>query len=278
MNVLNMTTIFHDRQSGGWDCRVHAINNWYGKRVLDAQEYNRWYERFKNYANPLMQDHNERLNNELTDGSLPFQFANPVTWDGTSFISYLLRWKFGLECFTVRMFAYDRYKNQGVFRSLVDLVDMNVPGFFVCNTQHIWVIRQYSGNWVCVDSLRAIRQISLNELMGDSSLTFIFPWTLTRCRQGVRDMQRVVRTKFRGLCTHTIRRMILEDLTSGRAADNFGDMQIWFALFHRYLAATRTGYEQQVDRFRTYAMVKRNDLMNNLEHLPGIIMFIIDYR
>lgn len=264
-------TLFHETQTGS-NCRIHAINNCFGHNVISVREFQAYQHAYKLSIRDVLCEDERKTTNED-------QYANAPTWDRTSLLSYILRHKFGMECFTIGMFELPRFRKQGIITTLTQCIDRQVPGFFVCNAQHVWAIRRHiNDTWLCVDSMQPIRVTTLEEWANDPRLTLVFPWTLRRCRIGVREMQGIVHWHFRELSINGIRSLIIADFTSGKAPENFGDMQNWFALFFRYLGATTTTNQAQIDTFRSYETGKRNDMVNSLHYLPDLITFIIRYK
>jgi len=222
---------------------------------------NQEYERNQNIATPA--GHN---------------YANTTNWDRSSLLSFILQRKFKLQCFTIGHYELPRFQKSRVVRNLMDVMDHKLNRFFVSNASHVWCVKRHEDTWYCLDSMRG-KPIPTNlEKWENKSYTLTFPWTEERCRQGIYEMQKLVRREFLNMTSRQICALVMQDLMQ-REPSHFGDCQNWIAHFYRFLHITNPAhYDKQVARFRDYENCSKLDILNAMNNLPDIIMFIVHYK
>ena len=260
--------MYFERQRGD-NCRIHAINNCFGREVLTRAEFDRLAAEFHPNAEiPATHD-----------------YVTAQDWDRTHLLAYILKRKLDLDCFTIGHFELARFRKGKVVRSIMDAMDPELMRFFVCNASHVWCVKHVdradradhadhaeTAQWLCLDSMaRAPRVSSLAEWERDE-LTLVFPWTRARCAQGVSEMRKLVRWYFRGMSETDIRTSLVQDL-SRREPNYFGDCQNWIALFFKFLSASSDRHTDIIAKFRRYesANVSKLDVLHALRYLPDLI-------
>jgi len=251
--------IYFERQNGD-NCRIHAINNCFGHTVINRTEFEKYHKEFQSVYEVKLEDN----------------YVNSGNWDRSNLLSYILSQKFGLTCFTLGQYELPRFQKHGVIRGLGDLMDMDLKRFFVCDKNHVWCVRYFKDQWVCIDSMRTPQITSLQHWEHDPSLTLIFPWTSKRSKQAIKEMRKLVRNRFGSTTKSQISRMIIQDL-SKREPNHFDDHQTWIALFFKYLQMCEPGNEV-VKRFKAYENTSKLDMLNALNNLPDLIHFILHYK
>lgn len=250
--------VFFERQSGS-NCRVHAINNCFGGNHVTPEEFSKFYKLYR-----------EQLG-EKSDFEFDFVHADTSR---ESLLSFILWHKFRLTTFTVGQYELKRLREARVVRSLLDIVDWELKRFFVCNDSHVFCVRYVNDTWVQIDN--GVQTTTLARWENDPSLTFVFPWTMVRCKQGVNEMQKLVQKQFPDATLESLSAEIIADL-SQREPTHFGDCQNWIALFFKYVGISYPDEHKAVLRYRKFASKSPLDVVNALEHLPVLILHIIHF-
>ena len=256
---------YFERQSGS-NCRIHAINNLAGEQALSIADFDAYNTSYTQQQEVLNRNPNE------------INFASTCSWDRSSLLSYILWNRFKLQCFTIGQYELPRFKKAGVVRTLLDVMDHDLDRFFVSNTSHVWCVKRCGDDWYCFDSMKRGPQKTTLAKWEHASYTLTFPWTEGRCRQGVYEMQKLVRTYFKGMSSNHICSLVMEDLML-REPSHFGDCQNWIAHFYRFLhIISPSNYKRQISRFRKYETASKLDILNAMNNLPDIILFIVHYK
>lgn len=251
--------VYWENQTSG-NCRISAINNCFGGPHVDIKKFAQFQREY------------EALCEIKLDPEFQYVNTNAVF---ESLLSFIL-WKlFGHATFTIGQYDFPRFKRQGIIRCMKDAMDLDLCRFFVCNTQHVFCVRQIEDKWVVLDN--GVRQTRLEKYESDPSLTLVFPWTMNRCRQGLTEMQKLVRQQFPTATIKNLKRAIIVDL-SKREPHHFGDCQIWIGLFFKYLKLLDDSHREIVARYWRFCSVSPLNISNALEHLPLLILFIINFE
>jgi hypothetical protein len=244
--------MYFEKQRGS-NCRVHAVNNCFGAAVLSVDEFT---QLAKGYA----------------DVPGDANFVHALGWDRQHLLGHILLEKFQLYCFTIGQFEFARLKKSKIIRTLLDAMDLALRCFFVCNTKHVWCVRMVDDEWYCLDSMRTPQKTTLGQWEQDE-LTLIFPWTKTRCLQGVYEMQKLVRWYFKRMTETDIRTLLIADLMK-REPEHLGDCQTWIALFYKYLSVVRPEQSRMIEKFIAYETASKLDLVTTVLQLPDLIVYI----
>lgn len=258
--------LYFERQGSG-SCRLSAINNLFGKRVLDASSFA-----------ALLKEHESRI--EIAGGGSDDDYIESTR---DFVMSFILRKLFDLTSFWIAPFEYRRFVKSRVLRGVLDVIDFKQSRFFVMTTTHVWCVKKHTdGKWYVLDSQRSVRSISgPDAVVTNDNLGYLFPWGFERAQKGVAEMQILV-TEYFGvdITRDAICAMLLHDL-SQREPEHLGACQAWIALFFKYLKYTdsRGRYQRAIDAFVDYDRRREAsplDLVAAIETLPKIITFIIN--
>lgn len=258
--------IYFERQRGG-SCRLSAINNLFGKRVLNTVSFAL-----------LLKEYEGRIN--ITSGVADDDYIESTR---DFVISYIIRKLFGLTSFWIAPFEYPCFLKGGLLRGVLDVLDFEQNRFFVMSTTHVWCVKMHvDGQWYLLDSLKDAQLVSgPDAAVTNETLGFLFPWGVKRARKGTAEMQVLVTEYFGADITRdVICVMLLRDL-SRREPEHLGSCQIWIALFYKYLRYTNPDgrYHTDIANFVDYDQRREAsplDLVNAIETLPTIITFIIN--
>jgi len=250
--------VYFEPQSGG-NCRIHAINNCFGGKHISPEQFCKYYNLYRSQINE--------------EANIEFDYVHADS-ARESLLSFIIQCKFKLSTFTVGQYELRKLTKQRIVRSLLDFIDFELQRFFICSSSHVFCVRNVNGKWVQIDG--GVHDTTIEQWEKDPSLTFVFPWTFRRCQQGVCEMQRLVKNRFPDSTLKSISAEIIHDL-SKREPSHFGDCETWIALFFKYLKITRPIEREVVERYTTYSSGSPLDIVNALQHLPLLILFIIQF-
>lgn len=259
-------TLFFERQGSG-SCRLSAINNLFGKRVLDSSSFA-----------ALLKEYESRIH--IVGGGSDDDYIESTR---DFVMSFIIRKLFGLTSFWIAPFEYNRLVKAHVLRGILDVIDFEQNRFFVMTIDHVWCVKKHAdGKWYLLDSQSNARVIDgPDAAVTNETLGFLFPWGPNRARKGISEMQVLVTEYFGSDITRdAICVMLLRDL-SKREPEHLGACQTWITLFFKYLKYVdrQRRYRHEIANFVEYDRRREAaplDLVNAIETLPNIITFIIN--
>lgn len=273
--TFDITGLYCERQRGG-SCRIHAINNLFGKTVVTESSFKMFQVEYKKH---LRADH-------VLDSSNTSLSTNEDSIESTRdfIIPFILSRLFQLTSFWIAPYEFSKLKNANILRGILDVMDFDQNRFFVINMTHVWCCKKVKDRfWVQIDSISGIRQIdNIDQLVENKQLGFLMPWGKKRATHGVSEMQCLVTDYFGPQISQgDICVMLLRDL-SKREPHHFGDCQIWIALFFKYLKFIDTDkhhFDSEIKAFEDYERHRASsplDLVHAIGTLPCIITFIVN--
>lgn len=271
--------VFCERQRSGGTCRIHAINNLFGKKVVTESSFRTFQAEYEQYL--------QSLSSALSST----QISIPITELGydsiestrTFILPFILEQLFQLTSFWIAPYEFSKLKRANILRGLLDVLDFDQNRFFVMNMNHVWCIKKLDdGGWYEIDSIRGVRPVEdLGSLAEQKQLGFLMPWGKKRAIAGVSEMQRLVSDYFGAGISHSdICVMLLRDL-SQREPHHFGDCQIWISLFFKYLKfvdSEKQHFVAEIASFEQYEQRRATsplDLVHAMIAVPPIIIFIV---
>lgn len=257
--------IYCEKQQGDL-CRLHAINNIFQYNAITIPRFQQLLEEYASEATD-----EPRMPNTHSFCNVP---------NTNSFLDFLLQQLFKKSSFTIGQYEMNEYKKRGIIRTLMDCIDMSFPRFFVCEAQHVFCVILSNGKWLKIDSVTGVSATDLTRYETDHSLTLVFPWSVERCVKGIAEMQALLRKRFKAhSSSEDIRRLIIAD-QSQREPDNFGLVQVWMRNFFKYVVFVYKDDARVAgicSRYVLYETGQKNDILNALQHLPRLILFILHF-
>jgi hypothetical protein len=134
-------TLFCERQIGDM-CRMHSINNYFGKAFMNESEFFKYCD---NYDKII-----KGLDSKSMDG-----FA-----EGRSIVSYIMDKKFNKFLFLIPINSYKASRNHLDIEHYNDLLK-KCNCFFEFNKNHIWVNRKIGNKYYKIDSIGGVNETNV---------------------------------------------------------------------------------------------------------------------
>ncbi len=147
--------LYRENQVGG-NCRIHALNAFFQEPRITPQLFQKYIIEFDSYSRYY---YNTIIN------SADFDLVNS---DQNNIVCFILKKEkpdLGTHYFALN---YHFLHGQDV-RSSINASEF----FFVYNSGHIWGVKKYNDKWYTLDSLAAISECDISELLNRSNIGFI---------------------------------------------------------------------------------------------------------
>ncbi len=145
--------IFYENQSGGL-CRMHSLNAFFGKSLIDSKQFQKYMDMFDNQMKTKYKE------------DISCKKFDLVNSDQNNIISFILKKKG----------YYARYiPLNGINRKALPLEDVEEDFIFMYNESHIWGMRKHNGAWYTVDSMRGVRKVNIHRITRTKNVGFMIP-------------------------------------------------------------------------------------------------------
>lgn len=145
--------IYYENQKNGL-CRLHALNAFFGKPLVNASE-------FKDHMKQFDLHMREKYKQDIS--CKDFDIVNS---DQNNIVSYILKKKG----------YYARYiPINGLGGNQLPLGDVAEDFIFVYNKSHIWGMRKHQGLWWNVDSIKGVRKTNIYRIPRNKNIGVMIP-------------------------------------------------------------------------------------------------------